>query len=69
MAETIVTVTLCVKGEPERAKREAVKWANKWYTKPPMYPPPGEGYPEGTLLHYTIQSAHEIAASKTKAGR
>lgn len=54
MAQTIVTVHLCVKGEPVQVRDEIVRRMNEWYTEPPMYPEYGESYPDKTLLHYTV---------------
>ncbi len=53
--ETVIQVSLVVKHhDPILARQEAVKRLNEWYTDPELNKFGEGGYPDRTLLHYTI---------------
>jgi hypothetical protein len=60
--ENIIQVSLNVKHhDPAKAREEVMRRLNEWFTDPILNRcEPGYGYPDKTLLHYTIQSVHSI---------
>lgn len=62
--QTMITVHLNIKGDPEVARNETVKRLNEWFTDPLHTPVPGrenEGYPQRTLLHYTVSEPRIVS--------
>ena len=59
--ETVIQVSLVVKHhDPIRAREEVVRRLNEWYTDPSLSLRKDTGFPDKTLLHYTIMKVKPI---------